>query len=108
MTAARASACAGARFKSRHGVRPVRFLACGGCARTGSTCCGYVTPGDEVMDALDDLVRSGKALSVGVSDWPAWEIARANALAERARGCATACWSALPSVICCRGPGRST
>lgn len=40
------------------------------------------TPVDEVMRALDDLVRSGKALYVGVSDWPAWEIAQANTLAE--------------------------
>ncbi|GAA3384982.1 aldo/keto reductase [Streptomyces racemochromogenes] len=40
------------------------------------------TPVDEVMRALDDLVRTGKALYVGVSDWPAWEIAQANTLAE--------------------------
>ncbi|KPI08336.1 Aryl-alcohol dehydrogenase (NADP(+)) [Actinobacteria bacterium OK074] len=40
------------------------------------------TPVDEVMRALDDLVRSGKVLYVGVSDWPAWEIAQANTLAE--------------------------
>ncbi|MFJ6750041.1 MULTISPECIES: aldo/keto reductase [unclassified Streptomyces] len=40
------------------------------------------TPVDEVMRALDDLVRAGKVLYVGVSDWPAWEIAQANTLAE--------------------------
>ncbi len=40
------------------------------------------TPVDEVMRALDDLVRSGKVLYVGVPGWPAWEIARANTLAE--------------------------
>lgn len=40
------------------------------------------TPVEEVMRALDDLVRSGKVLYVGVSDWPAWEIAQANTLAE--------------------------
>lgn len=40
------------------------------------------TPVDEVMRALDDLVRTGKVLYVGVSDWPAWEIAQANTLAE--------------------------
>ncbi|MGD3108161.1 aldo/keto reductase [Streptomyces sp. YGL11-2] len=40
------------------------------------------TPVDEVMRALDDLVRSGKVLYLGVSDWPAWEIAQANTLAE--------------------------
>jgi aryl-alcohol dehydrogenase-like predicted oxidoreductase len=36
----------------------------------------------EVMRALDDLVRSGKVLYVGVSDTPAWWVARANAIAE--------------------------
>ncbi|MFJ8467577.1 aldo/keto reductase [Streptomyces swartbergensis] len=40
------------------------------------------TPVEEVMRALDDLVRTGKVLYVGVSDWPAWEIAQANTLAE--------------------------
>lgn len=41
-----------------------------------------LTPVEEVMRALDDLVRSGKVLYLGVSDWPAWEIAQANTLAE--------------------------
>lgn len=41
------------------------------------------------------LVRSGKVLYVGVSDWPAWEIARANnpggaAGLDRVRGLAAA------------------
>ncbi|MCU1345480.1 MAG: aldo/keto reductase, partial [Acidimicrobiia bacterium] len=36
----------------------------------------------EVMRGLDDLVRSGKVLYVGVSDTPAWWVARANAIAE--------------------------
>ncbi|QNE73888.1 aldo/keto reductase [Streptomyces finlayi] len=40
------------------------------------------TPVEEVMRALDDLVRAGKVLYVGVSDWPAWEIAQACTLAE--------------------------
>lgn len=40
------------------------------------------TPVEETMRALDDLVRAGKVLYVGVSDWPAWEIAQANTLAE--------------------------
>lgn len=40
------------------------------------------TPVEEVMRALDDLVRTGKVLYIGVSDWPAWEIAQANTLAE--------------------------
>ena len=37
---------------------------------------------DEVMRALQDVVHSGKVLHVGVSDTPAWVVARANTLAE--------------------------
>ncbi|MFF8608943.1 aldo/keto reductase [Streptomyces sp. NPDC015346] len=40
------------------------------------------TPLEELMRALDDAVRSGKVLYVGVSDAPAWVVARANTLAE--------------------------
>ncbi|MFJ9847983.1 aldo/keto reductase [Streptomyces sp. NPDC101150] len=40
------------------------------------------TPVEETMRALDDLVRAGKVLYIGVSDWPAWEIAQASTLAE--------------------------
>jgi len=40
------------------------------------------TPIDEVMRALDDLVRSGKVLYVGFSNFPAWIVSRANTLAE--------------------------
>ena len=41
-----------------------------------------LTPVAEVMRALDDQVRAGKVLYVGVSDWPAWEVAQGNTLAE--------------------------
>ena len=41
-----------------------------------------ITPIDEVMRGLDDLVRQGKILYAGVSDMPAWVVARANTLAE--------------------------
>lgn len=41
-----------------------------------------LTPLPELMRALDDQVRAGKVLHVGVSDWSAWEIAKANTLAE--------------------------
>ena len=41
-----------------------------------------VTPWEEIMRGLDDLVASGKVLYIGVSDTPAWEISRANMLAE--------------------------
>jgi aryl-alcohol dehydrogenase-like predicted oxidoreductase len=70
------------------------------------------TPVEEVMRALHDLVRTGKALYVGVSDWPAWEIAQANALAEL-RGWTAFAGSQLrynlldrtPERDCCRRPG---
>jgi aryl-alcohol dehydrogenase-like predicted oxidoreductase len=39
------------------------------------------TPIDEVMRALDDLVRAGKVLHVGVSDTPAWIVSQANTIA---------------------------
>lgn len=41
-----------------------------------------LTPVEEVMRALDDLVRAGKVLYVGISDAPAWWIAQANTLAH--------------------------
>ena len=40
------------------------------------------TPVEEVMRSLDAVVRAGLALHVGVSDTPAWVVARANTLAE--------------------------
>ena len=40
------------------------------------------TPIEETMRALDDAVRAGKVLYIGVSDTPAWVIARANTLAD--------------------------
>jgi aryl-alcohol dehydrogenase-like predicted oxidoreductase len=41
-----------------------------------------ITPVEEVMRGLDDLVRQGKVLYVGISDAPAWWIAQANTLAD--------------------------
>jgi aryl-alcohol dehydrogenase-like predicted oxidoreductase len=41
-----------------------------------------MTPAEEVMRAFDDLVRSGKVLYVGISDAPAWVVAKSNTLAE--------------------------
>ena len=37
---------------------------------------------DEIMRGLDDLVRVGKVLHIGISNYPAWLIAQANTLAE--------------------------
>ncbi len=42
----------------------------------------YLTPIEEVMRGLDDLVRQGKVLYVGVSDTPAWVVSQANTMAE--------------------------
>ena len=44
-----------------------------------------LTPVEELMRALDDQVRAGKLLYLGISDAPAWVVARANTLAT-ARG----------------------
>ena len=41
-----------------------------------------LTPVEEVMRALDDLIRQGKVLYVGISDAPAWWVAQANTLAH--------------------------
>jgi aryl-alcohol dehydrogenase-like predicted oxidoreductase len=42
----------------------------------------YMTPLEELMRSLDDLIRSGKILYVGISDAPAWTVARANTISE--------------------------
>lgn len=42
----------------------------------------FTTPIEEMMRALDDLVRAGKVLYVGVSDTPAWIISQANTLTD--------------------------
>jgi len=42
----------------------------------------YMTPVEEVMRGLDDLVRAGKILYIGISDAPAWVVSRANTMAE--------------------------
>lgn len=41
-----------------------------------------LTPVEEVMRTMDDLVRSGKVRYVGLSDTPAWYAARAQTIAE--------------------------
>ncbi|PSJ61981.1 aldo/keto reductase [Pseudaminobacter soli (ex Li et al. 2025)] len=42
-----------------------------------------VTPIEETLRALDDLVASGKVRYVGVSNWQAWRIAKALGVSER-------------------------
>ena len=41
-----------------------------------------VTPLDEIMRVFDDLVRAGKILYAGLSDFPAWRVAHAATLAD--------------------------
>ncbi len=50
------------------------------------------TPIDEMVRALDDQVRAGKILYVGISDAPAWVISRAVTMAEL-RG-----WTAFSAI----------
>jgi aryl-alcohol dehydrogenase-like predicted oxidoreductase len=41
-----------------------------------------VTPLEEIVRGFDDLVRAGKILYAGLSDFPAWRVARAATIAE--------------------------
>jgi aryl-alcohol dehydrogenase-like predicted oxidoreductase len=42
----------------------------------------FTTSADEVMRALDDLVRAGKVLYLGICNTPAWKVAQLQTLAE--------------------------
>lgn len=42
----------------------------------------FTTAVEEVMRGLDDLVRCGKVLSIGMSDAPAWVVSQANTIAN--------------------------
>lgn len=42
-----------------------------------------LTPIEETMEALNDVVRAGKARYVGFCNLPAWKVAKANAYADR-------------------------
>ncbi len=64
-----------------------------------------MTPVEEVMRALDDLVRAGKVLYVGCSDTPAWVVAQANTLADL-RGWSRFVALQLPYSLADRAPER--
>ena len=59
----------------------------------------YQTPLYEIMDGLDRMVKAGKARYIGISNCYAWQLAKANALAEKegfanlypSRGIITSC-----------------
>lgn len=40
------------------------------------------TPVEEILRGFDDLVRAGKILYAGISDTPAWQVSRMQAIAE--------------------------
>jgi len=63
------------------------------------------TPIDEIVRALDDQVKLGKVLYVGISDSPAWVAARANAIAEL-RGWSPFIAVQLPYSLAGREPER--
>jgi aryl-alcohol dehydrogenase-like predicted oxidoreductase len=41
------------------------------------------TPMEETLDALDNLVRRGLVRYIGLSNWAAWQVAKAQGIAER-------------------------
>ncbi len=41
-----------------------------------------LTPIEETLRALDDLVRQGKVLAIGASNWAAWQVAKALGISE--------------------------
>ncbi|HEY9311040.1 aldo/keto reductase [Williamsia sp.] len=63
------------------------------------------TPIQETLRALDDLVRSGKVLSVGVTNMPAWVVARSDAIAEL-RGWMSFCAMQVEYSLVARTPER--
>jgi aryl-alcohol dehydrogenase-like predicted oxidoreductase len=64
-----------------------------------------MTPVEEVVRAMDDLVSAGKVLYVGFSDTPAWVVSQAIAIAEL-RGWARPIALQLPYSLADRDPER--
>lgn len=42
----------------------------------------FTTPVEEILRAMDDVVRAGKVLYVAISDAPAWQVARMQTIAD--------------------------
>lgn len=63
------------------------------------------TPAEETLRGLDDLIRSGKVLAIGVTNTPAWVVARSNAIAEL-RGWSTYCAMQVEYSLVARSPDR--
>lgn len=66
----------------------------------------FMTPVEEVMRAMDDLVRAGKVLYVGFSDSPAWVISYAVGLAKQ-YGWTRPVATQLPYNFASRDPERA-
>ena len=49
---------------------------------TGCTCGDAVTPAEELLQSMGDLIRAGKVRYFGLSDVPAWYAARMATLAQ--------------------------
>ncbi|VWX50256.1 putative Aryl-alcohol dehydrogenase (NADP(+)) [Novosphingobium sp. 9U] len=64
-----------------------------------------ITPEEEVLSGLDDLVRAGKILHIGFSDTPAWVVSRAQAIAEL-RGWTSLAATQIPDSLADRTPDR--
>ena len=74
-----------------------------------------LTPIEETLRALDDLIRQGKVRYIGNSNFPAWRIAEAEYVARQsmsARSCRArtniAWWYATSKRTCCRPPKSTT
>lgn len=65
----------------------------------------FTTPVDEILRGMDDLVRAGKILYLGISDTPAWVIAQANTLAD-VHGWPRFVATQLPYSLADRAPER--
>lgn len=63
------------------------------------------TPIEDTLRALDDLVRAGTVLAIGVSNTPAWVVARADAIAEL-RGWTAFCGLQIEYSLAARSPER--
>lgn len=59
----------------------------------------FTTPVEEVQRALDDAVRAGKILHVGLSDVPAWVVSRAQAFSELRGWVPVSCVQAEYSLV---------
>jgi aryl-alcohol dehydrogenase-like predicted oxidoreductase len=42
----------------------------------------FTTPVEEILRGMDDLVRAGKVVYLGISDAPAWQVSRMQAIAD--------------------------